>query len=378
MTRPVGARRPSRAPAPARDAAACSSALVLGAFVLVEAVLLGLGAAGHARARAPSCTGTSSRSSTTSWSTAPRSWNDVTGFGTLLGATSTVIALTAVGCLLLAWRGHGPRLPVFLAVAVAGETALFVLAVAGRRPPAAGHPAPGRRPADLELPVRAHRGDHRALVRARPRPGAHASGAPAAGAQLGPRRRAARVRAVQPALPRDALADRRRGVRRLHPALAAAAPRGPAAARPRRIRRRDRSGGDVDQHLADGAVLRPPGAPRRSPRAGRRAAAGRPPGRPGSRRRARRRSRPRPRAPWPAPARCRRARTASGRSAAICDRTGTRHLGAAVVGVHRDRAVQADDLRRRSPRSTAASPRRSRRRPSGAILRTSATTSCCR
>jgi membrane-associated phospholipid phosphatase len=55
-------------------------------------------------------------------------WNSVTRYGTLLGATTTVAALTAVGCLLLAWRGHGPRLPTFLALAVAGETVLFVLA----------------------------------------------------------------------------------------------------------------------------------------------------------------------------------------------------------------------------------------------------------
>jgi len=48
--------------------------------------------------------------------------------GTVLGATTTVIALTAAGCVVLAWRGHGPRLPAFLVLAVAGETALFVLA----------------------------------------------------------------------------------------------------------------------------------------------------------------------------------------------------------------------------------------------------------
>lgn len=48
--------------------------------------------------------------------------------GTVLGATTTVIALTAVGCLVLARRGHGPRLPAFLVLAVAGETVLFVLA----------------------------------------------------------------------------------------------------------------------------------------------------------------------------------------------------------------------------------------------------------
>jgi membrane-associated phospholipid phosphatase len=55
-------------------------------------------------------------------------WNSVTSFGTLLGGTEIVLAMTAVGCLVLALRGHGPRLPAFLAVAVAGETTLFVLA----------------------------------------------------------------------------------------------------------------------------------------------------------------------------------------------------------------------------------------------------------
>jgi undecaprenyl-diphosphatase len=55
-------------------------------------------------------------------------WNQVTHYGTLLGATGTVIAMTAVGCLLLAWRGHDFRLPSFLALAVAGETVLFLVA----------------------------------------------------------------------------------------------------------------------------------------------------------------------------------------------------------------------------------------------------------
>jgi undecaprenyl-diphosphatase len=55
-------------------------------------------------------------------------WNTVTSVGTLLGGTEVVLAMTAVGCLLLFLRGHGPRLPAFLAVAVAGETTLFVLA----------------------------------------------------------------------------------------------------------------------------------------------------------------------------------------------------------------------------------------------------------
>ena len=55
-------------------------------------------------------------------------WNSVTSFGTLIGGTEIVIAMTAVGCLLLFLRGHSPRLPAFLAVAVVGETTLFVLA----------------------------------------------------------------------------------------------------------------------------------------------------------------------------------------------------------------------------------------------------------
>jgi membrane-associated phospholipid phosphatase len=68
-------------------------------------------------------------------------WNSVTSFGTLLGGTDIVLAMTAVGCLLLFLRGHGPRLPAFLAVAVAGETTLFVLAsiVVHRLRPAIPH-----------------------------------------------------------------------------------------------------------------------------------------------------------------------------------------------------------------------------------------------
>lgn len=55
-------------------------------------------------------------------------WNAVTTWGTVLGSTGVVIAVTAAGCLLLLRRGHGPRLPAFLALAVAGETGLFLLA----------------------------------------------------------------------------------------------------------------------------------------------------------------------------------------------------------------------------------------------------------
>lgn len=54
--------------------------------------------------------------------------NTVTHAGTVLGATNTVIGLMALGCLVLALRGHGARLPAFLATAVVGETVIFVLA----------------------------------------------------------------------------------------------------------------------------------------------------------------------------------------------------------------------------------------------------------
>ena len=128
MTAPGGARttgvvegaRPRTLPA--------VIALVLGAFLIVEAVLLGLGLlvtrvlAHSALHRDEIAFEHAVEAHRTPW------WNHVTGFGTLLGATETVIALTAVGCVILAWRGHGPRLPVFLALAVAGETALFLLA----------------------------------------------------------------------------------------------------------------------------------------------------------------------------------------------------------------------------------------------------------
>jgi membrane-associated phospholipid phosphatase len=102
--------------------------LVLAAFVLVEALLLGLGllvtqVLAHGSLHRQEF-------AFERWVVTHRTpfWDHVTSLGTVLGATETVVALTAVGCLLLAWRGHGPRLPVFLAVAVAGETGLFLLA----------------------------------------------------------------------------------------------------------------------------------------------------------------------------------------------------------------------------------------------------------
>jgi membrane-associated phospholipid phosphatase len=103
-------------------------ALVLGALMLVEGLLLGLGLLVtwvlahswlHRDELAFERSVAAHRMSL---------WNQVTRYGTLLGATNTVIALTAAGCLVLAVRGHGPRLPAFLAVAVVGETILFVVA----------------------------------------------------------------------------------------------------------------------------------------------------------------------------------------------------------------------------------------------------------
>ncbi len=102
--------------------------LVLAAFALVEGLLLALGVlvtrvlahgAVHRDEVAFEHTVLSHR---TPW------LDHLTRIGTVLGATTTVVTLTAIGCLLLAWRRHGPRLPAFLALAVAGETVLFILA----------------------------------------------------------------------------------------------------------------------------------------------------------------------------------------------------------------------------------------------------------
>jgi membrane-associated phospholipid phosphatase len=115
--------------------------LVLGAFLAVEAVILALGwLVTHVLAhswvhRDEVVFEQDVVGHRTPW------WNYVTHFGTLIGGTEIVIGMTAVGCLLLFLRGHGPRLPAFLAVAVAGETALFVLAsiVVHRLRPAIPH-----------------------------------------------------------------------------------------------------------------------------------------------------------------------------------------------------------------------------------------------
>ena len=101
---------------------------VLAAFVLVEALLLGLGLL---------ITRVLDHSALQQQEVAFEHevlthrtplWNGLTRYGTVLGATTTVVALTAAGCLVLALRRHGPRLPLFLALAVAGETLLFLIA----------------------------------------------------------------------------------------------------------------------------------------------------------------------------------------------------------------------------------------------------------
>ncbi len=113
-------------------------ALVVAAFLAVEALLLGLGflvTRGlddtdlHAEEVELERALLAERTPT---------WDGITAAGTVLGSTWVVIGLTAVGCLVLLRRGHGPRLPVFLALAVAGETALFLLAASvidRERPP---------------------------------------------------------------------------------------------------------------------------------------------------------------------------------------------------------------------------------------------------
>jgi membrane-associated phospholipid phosphatase len=102
--------------------------LVLAAFVLVELLLLGLGLLVTRVLDDSALNDQELAFERTLLAHRTPLWDDVTRFGTLLGATGTIVAMTAVGCALLAWRGHGPRLPVYLALAVAGETALFLLA----------------------------------------------------------------------------------------------------------------------------------------------------------------------------------------------------------------------------------------------------------
>jgi membrane-associated phospholipid phosphatase len=131
--------RPSAADAPAeqRDGVVAGArarglprlvALVLTAFVAVEALLVGLGLL---VTRVLDGTGLH-REEVELVRAVPAArtpaWDVVTAWGTVLGSTGVVIAVTAAGCVLLLRRGHGPRLPAFLALAVAGETGLFLLA----------------------------------------------------------------------------------------------------------------------------------------------------------------------------------------------------------------------------------------------------------
>ena len=113
-------------------------ALVLGAFTAVAALLLAMGLL---VTRVLDSTGLHAEETEFERSVVTArtpTWNGITAWGTVLGSTPVVVAATAVGCLLLLWRGHGPRLPAFLALAVGGETGLFLLTalvVDRHRPP---------------------------------------------------------------------------------------------------------------------------------------------------------------------------------------------------------------------------------------------------
>ena len=115
--------------------------LLLGVLVLVEALLLGLGLLVTRLLADTSLHRMEAAFERDIAAHRTALWNQVTAFGSVLGSTVTVVVLTALGCLLLAWRGHGPRLPAFLALAVAGESALFLLAslVVDRLRPAVPH-----------------------------------------------------------------------------------------------------------------------------------------------------------------------------------------------------------------------------------------------
>jgi undecaprenyl-diphosphatase len=102
--------------------------LVLAAFLLVEGLLLGLGLLITRVLERSSLARQELAFERTLLAERTPLWDQVTHYGSVLGSTVTVVVLTAVGCLLLARSGQGPRLPVFLAVAVAGQTALFLLA----------------------------------------------------------------------------------------------------------------------------------------------------------------------------------------------------------------------------------------------------------
>jgi len=101
---------------------------VLLAFVLVEALILGLGLL---ITRVLDDTGlheAEAEAENAILEARDPALNGVTSVGSWAGATVPIIILGAIGCLVL-WRlGRGPRFAVFLAVAVVGETALFLIA----------------------------------------------------------------------------------------------------------------------------------------------------------------------------------------------------------------------------------------------------------
>jgi undecaprenyl-diphosphatase len=102
--------------------------LVLAAFVAVEALLLGMGLLVTRALEGTDLHAEEVELEQAVVEARTPTWDAITAWGTVLGSTWVVIGATAVGCLLLVRRGQGPRLPAFLAVAVAGETALFLLA----------------------------------------------------------------------------------------------------------------------------------------------------------------------------------------------------------------------------------------------------------
>jgi undecaprenyl-diphosphatase len=103
-------------------------AAVLAAFAVVEALLIGLGLLVTRALDDTDLHAEELELERAVLETRTPTWNGVTTWGTVLGSTWVVVAATAVGCLLLVRRGQGPRLPSFLALAVGGETALFLLA----------------------------------------------------------------------------------------------------------------------------------------------------------------------------------------------------------------------------------------------------------
>jgi membrane-associated phospholipid phosphatase len=123
------ARRRSgqRTPAGGRSLPRVIGAVLL-AFVLVEALILGLGIL---ITRVLDDTGlhtAEGEAEKAIQDLRDPSLNGVTAVGSWAGATVPIIVLGAIACLVL-WRlGRGPRFAAFLAVAVVGETLLFLIA----------------------------------------------------------------------------------------------------------------------------------------------------------------------------------------------------------------------------------------------------------